>query len=157
MKRAKLILSVLVFMAFGLLSNAQSQNDYIELAREVLKMEKKAAIAEVMMLSEAESAGFWTLYNEYQNALHTMHSRQIEVIKDYANNYASMTDEKAEGMFKNYNAYQSDLAKLKKKYYKKFKKVVSPSKAAMYFQAENKIEALINAELALEIPLLEGK
>jgi len=157
MKSMKLFLSVLAFMAFGLFSTAQSQNDYIELARDVLKMEKKAAIGDVMMLSESESGPFWTLYNEYQMALYNVHSEQVEVIKDYANNFDSMNDEKAEGMFKNYLSYQSGLTKLKKKYFKKFKKVVSPTKAALYFQAENKIEALINAELALEIPLLEAK
>jgi hypothetical protein len=47
--------------------------------------------------------------------------------------------------------------KLKKSYYKKFKKILSAGDAARYFQIENKIEALINANLAAEIPLIDAQ
>ena len=52
--------------------------------------------------------------------------------------------------------YQSGLLALKKGYYKKFKKILPAGKAVRFFQAENKIETLINAELALEIPMIES-
>ena len=54
-------------------------------------------------------------------------------------------------------SYQQQLLKLKKSYYKKFKKIMPAGKAAMYFQAENKIEAMVNASLAMEIPFIETK
>ena len=49
-----------------------------------------------------------------------------------------------------------ELLKLEKSHAKKFTKILSPQKALRYLQAENKIGALIDAELALEIPLLES-
>jgi hypothetical protein len=136
---------------------AQSDNDYLEMSREVLKIEKKAAITEVMNLSEAESQPFWNLYNEYQGKLYTVHNKRIAGIKDFAKNYENMTDEKADELWNSFMGYQSDLLKLKKGYYKKFKKILPSAKAARFFQAENKIETLINAELALEIPMVETK
>ena len=48
-------------------------------------------------------------------------------------------------------------AKLEKSYYKKFKKILPAGKAAKFFQVENKIETMIDAQLALEIPLIETK
>jgi len=54
-------------------------------------------------------------------------------------------------------SYSQEVLKLKKTYYTKFKKILTAGKAARFFQAENKIETLINAELAFDIPLIETK
>ena len=133
----------------------QTLNDYLEVAREVLKTEKKVIVAEAMLLSDAESDAFWELYNEYNGELYKVHTKRVNIIKDFAANYASMTDAKADELWNNTMAYQSELLKLNKTYYKKFKKVLPAGKAALYFQVENKIAALINAQLAAEIPLVE--
>ena len=76
--------------------NAQTDNDYLEISRDVLKVEKKAAITEVMDLSEAQSQPFWNLYNEYQGKLYTVHNKRIDGIKNFAKNYENMSDEKAD-------------------------------------------------------------
>jgi hypothetical protein len=136
---------------------AQSENDYLELTRDVVKMEKKAAIAEVMQLTEAESVPFWTLYNEYQGKLYLVQNKRIAIIKDFAENYENLTDEKADELWTSSMAYNQEILKLKKAYYAKFKKILPAGKSARFFQAENKIETMINAQLALDIPLIETK
>ena len=133
---------------------SQSFDAYLEVVRDVLKTEKKAAVAETMTLSDAESGPFWSLYNEYNAELYKVHTERVNIIKDFAANYESMTDEKADALVNRSLAYQTKLLKLNKSYYKKFKKILPASKAALYFQVESKIEALIDAELATEIPLV---
>jgi hypothetical protein len=134
---------------------AQTIDDYLEVARDVLNSEKKAVVAEAMTLSDSESGPFWEMYNEYNAALYKVHTKRVNIIKDFASNYESMSDAKADELWTNSMAYQAELLKLNKAYYKKFKKIVPAGKAALYFQLENKIATLINAELALEIPLVE--
>ena len=134
---------------------AQSIDDYIEIARDVLNTEKQAAVAQAMQLTDAESAPFWDLYNEYNLEANKVHNQRIALIKDFAKNYENLSDEKADELWNGVLSYQLQLLKLKKSYYKKFKKIISPGNAARYFQIENKIEALINANLAAEIPLIE--
>ena len=136
---------------------AQSSNDYIEMTREVIKAEKKAAIAEVMNLTDAESQPFWDLYNEYQGKQYPVHNKRIAIIKDFADNYENLTDEKADELWTNYMKFQQELLKVKISYYKKLKKILPAGKAALFMQTENKIEALINASLAAEIPLIETR
>lgn len=136
---------------------AQTMDDYLEVAREVLSTEKKVAIADNMELTEVESGPFWELYNDYNAELFKVHSERVNIIKAFAANYESMTDEKADALWKSSLDYQTKLLKLNKTYYKKFKKILPAGRAALYFQLENKIAALINAELALEIPLLETR
>ena len=134
---------------------AQTIDDYLEVARDVLNAEKKAVVAEAMTLSDAESGPFWEMYNEYNAELYKVHTKRVNIIKDFAANYDSMSDAKADELWTYSMAYQAELLKLNKAYYKKFKKIVPAGKAALYFQLENKIATLINAELALEIPLVE--
>ena len=150
----KILLSLVACLTLGFGAFAQTADDYIEIAREVLKTEKKAAIAEAMMLDETISAQFWELYNEFNNKLYTVHTKRIGIIKDYANNYGSLTPEKADELMSASINYQQELLNLKKTYYKKFKKAFGPIIAARYMQAENKIEAMVDAELAYEIPLI---
>ena len=133
---------------------AQTIDDYLEVARDVLNSEKKAIVAEAMILSNTESGPFWELYNEYNAELYNVHTKRVNIIKDFAANYESMNDEKADELWTNSMAYQSELLKLNKAYYKKFKKILPAGKAALYFQLENKIATLLNAELALEIPVI---
>jgi hypothetical protein len=154
MKKFTLIVSCIFICT---LTFAQSVDDYIEVAREVLKTEKKAAIAEAMNLTETDSGPFWELYNEFNFELGKVQNMRIEAIKDFAGNYENLTDEKADEIWLKVLSYQQQLLKLKKTYYKKFKKIISAGQAAKYFQIENKIEALINANLAAEIPLIETK
>jgi len=136
---------------------SQTTDDYIEVAREVLKTEKKAAIADAMDLTEAENGPFWSLYNEYNFELSKLQNKRINVIKEYAAHFENLSDEKADELWTEAMNYGTQVLKLKKKYYKKFKKILPAGKAARYFQAENKIEALVNAQFALEIPKIETK
>jgi len=148
-----LLFAFALFMTLS--STGQTENDYLEMSRSVLKVEKKAAIADVMKLTESESQPFWNLYNDYQGKLYTIQNKRIALIKVFAENYESLSNEKADELMVNYMKYQSELLKLKKSYYKKFKKILPAGKAARFFQAENKIETLVNAELALQIPMIE--
>lgn len=153
----KALLSFFAVAIISLSAYAQTDNDYLEIAREVLKTEKKAVIAEVMQLTDEESKPFWNLYNEYQGNLHLVQNKRIDIIQDYAENFENLTDEKADQLWQGSMTYTQEILKLKKQYYKKFKKILPAGKAARFFQAENKIEAMINANLALEIPLIETK
>lgn len=151
----KKTLSVLAFVAITLVSFAQTENDYLEIVRDVLKTEKKAAIADVMMLTEEESQPFWSLYNQFESALYEVHNKRIAIIKDYAANYESMTDEKADELTNRMFKFEAELMKIEKTYYNKFKKIVPAGKAAKLMQANNKIETMVNYDLALTIPLIE--
>ncbi len=149
---------VLLFLAVITLATtpimAQTFDDYLEVAREVLNADKKAIVAEAMELSDAESVPFWALYNTYNAELYKVHTKRVNLIKDYAENYESMTNEKADELWKGTMSYKKELLSLNQSYYKKFKKIIPVNKAVLYFQVESKIDALINAELAEGIPLV---
>jgi len=152
MKKLNLLFIALI-MGFSV--NAQDFNDYLEVSREVLKTEKKALIAEVMQFTSEESQAFWPLYNEYEQKKYTVNTRYFNLVEKFAENFENMSDEVAVEVINESIAIKSELIKLQKTYAKKFQKILTPQKTIKYLQAENKIKALIDAELSLQIPLLD--
>ncbi|MDO6760295.1 hypothetical protein Q4566_08810 [Tamlana sp. 2_MG-2023] len=151
MKNKLLILATLLTISI----NYAQTDDYTEMSRTILKSETKEAIAEVMTLNETQSAPFWELYNEFELENYTVKNKRIAIINDYAKNFENTSNEKADELIKAFFAYKAEDLKLKKKYYKKMKKIIPATEAAKFIQAINKIDDLVNAELALEVPLIE--
>jgi len=152
----KLILGTLL-MFFASVAISQTTDDYIEILRGVLKTEKKAAIAEVMNLTQQEGEVFWPLYNEFDAKEYVIQTKRVKIIKDFAENYETLTDEKADELMTSYLKYKQELLNLSKTYYKKFKKILPAGKAARFLQAENKIAVLVDFHLSAEIPFVETK
>ena len=150
----KLILLSLI-LGMGISLFAQSENDYMEVMRSALKTEKKAMIADVMTFTNEESLVFWPLYNEYQAKLYTTNTKYLKIVTDFAEKFESMTDEDATDLLNRLNAYDTEILKLRKSYIKKFNKILPTKKVLRYMQAENKIDVLIDFEMANSIPLLE--
>jgi len=150
----KLILLSLM-LGLGISMFAQSENDYMEVMRSALKTEKKSIVAEVMTLTNEESLVFWPLYNEYQEKLYSANTKYLGIINDFAEKYESMTDEDAKDLMNRLNAFDGEILKLRKSYIKKFNKILPAKKVLRYMQTENKIDVLVDFEIANSIPLLE--
>ena len=129
----------------------------MDIVKDAAKSNKKALVAVNLKLTETEEKGFWPLYDSYQVALDKIQERQLNLIKDYAKDYNanSLTDEKAKQLMTDYMTTEEDVLKLNKSYFSKFDKVLPGKKVVAYFQLENKIEAIINYEMAGQIPLVE--
>jgi len=156
MRRFLIVAMVLISFSFvsGPLS-AQSRTDEAEIIRSVLQTERKAVVAANMDFTEAESQGFWPVYDEYQKGLRKIHEKTAILIMEYARNYQTMTDDEADALLKDCLAVEKERLNLKRSFVKKFSKVLSPKKVARYYQIENKIEAIVKNELAKEIPLVQ--
>jgi hypothetical protein len=131
---------------------AQSAEE-IELARTIAETEKKVVVSENMDLTNAESEAFWPVYNNYQADVRKLNTRTIKLLRGYADDYLTLSDERAEEMLKEFLDIQNERVKLKKSYVKKFRKALPPKKLMRYYQVENKIDAMINIDLVKRIPL----
>jgi hypothetical protein len=151
----KKLFLVMVVLFAGSYLFSQTMDDYMEVQREALKTEKKAIVAEAMQLTDAESEVFWPLYNEYNNKMYTFNTDRYKLVKQFAENYELMSNENAIELWQSAMKNEQELLNLQKQYFKKFQKILPGRKVMRYFQVENKIRTLINAQLAVEIPLVE--
>jgi hypothetical protein len=129
--------------------------DNMQLVREKIKTDKKLFIAENMNLMESEAKVFWPIYEDYQKELGKLLDKTAKLIDNYAANYQTMTEEAAKGLIDGYLAIETERVTLMKSFLPKFRKVLPEKKVARYYQLENKIDAVVNYELAKLIPLVK--
>ena len=129
--------------------------DNMQIFREKVKADKRLIVADAMELKESEAKAFWPVYEAYQKEITALNDRTIALIKDYAQNYQSMTNQKAKKLTDESLAIQAAQQKLKASYLPKFRKALPDIKVARYYQVENKISAVVNYELAAAIPLVK--
>ena len=149
----KIILPILfVLFAFGSLL---AQDDFVELLRKDIDAEKVAVISDVMAFTDEESAIFWPIYREYDLNRKLIADKRIALIKYYAENFDSITDEKADDIAKQTFKIREQFTKLEKKYYKKMAKALTPRTAARFIQLDGQINSLITLQLTSQLPLIE--
>ena len=129
--------------------------DNMQIAREAMQAEKKLFVAANMQMSEAEAQAFWPIYDRYQQALQQLNERYGKLIEEYAKQHDSLSDETASKLLDEAVALETDRQKARQQYLTEFRKALPIKKVARYFQIENKIQAIVNYDLAAEIPLVE--
>ena len=150
----KFILGLLVvFISSSAIS--QEDSDYLKIAEGIIEGDKKEAIAQIMDLTPEEEKFFCPIYDNYNDQLHIVQTKRINLIKRYAENAQDITDELADEIFTALLENKLELAKLNKLYYNKFKKVLFAGKAAKYLQAENKIATMVDYEIAVKAPYVQ--
>jgi hypothetical protein len=130
-------------------------NDEIELLRSLARMERKAIVEAAMALTPTESQAFWSVYNQYEAEKALVNDRTVKVITDYAAVYPEVGDARAKQLMDEAFKVEADVVSLKKKYARRFEKVLPPARVARFFQIERKLDAAQNLTFAEEIPLIE--
>jgi hypothetical protein len=152
MKRA-VIAACVCLGVLALAAPLFAQSGEIALTRQVIQTERQALVTAAMELTEQEGAAFWPLYREYRGAMAKVGDRGQALIIDYAAKYAMLTDADAQVMLDEMLAIDQETLKVKKDYVKKFGKILPAKRVARFFQIENKMDAIIRADLAEQIPL----
>jgi hypothetical protein len=130
-------------------------SDMVELTRTVLRADKKVVLAENMWLTEAESEAFWPIYNVYEAELSKINGRVIKLLKDYAENFDTLSDEQAEDIIDENFSIKKKKLSLRKKYAGKFGKVIPQKKVFRFIQLEIIIESLVNYSISANLPYME--
>ncbi len=149
----KNILCFIIFAFVGFGAMAQSADELAQI-RQILGKEKKDLIKQFMSLNEADAAKFWPLYDEYSEKRKALADDRINILKDYANQYAGLTDDQSKALGKRFFKNESAILNLQEKYFNKLSKSVSPLKAMQFMQAEIYIQTTLRSALQDAIPFI---
>lgn len=128
---------------------------FVELARSDLRTQKTLIVAENIDFTADEAVEFWPIHREYDLALSQLLDRRNELILQYAGHYRSMTDDRARKLAEEVFDLEEKRTDLKRKFFKKFLKVVPALKAARFFQIENQINMALDLQVAAALPLIK--
>jgi hypothetical protein len=149
----KKVIILLVAICTSYMSMAQS-TDELAMLREMFGQEKKDIINQFLDLSSADSVKFWPLYNEYSAKRKTLGDDRISIIKDYADQYSTLTNEQAQKLGDRLFKNEANILKLQEQYYKKMSKAVSALKATQFMQTELYLQTQLRAVIQDEIPFI---
>ena len=160
----KQFLAVAVFLVFcagpvAAQSGGQQsdQGDEIAQGRAMVRAARDEIIRSALQLTAAEAADFWPLYEEYRGETNQVMDRLGDLIAEYLRRYdaADLTNEYADELVKNHMQIKKDLLAIQERSLPLFGKVIPALKVARFYQLENKINADIDIQLALAIPLVD--
>ena len=155
MRLKRIIVAMAIcLIAFPAFAQEVTKNT-MDSVRDALKAQKRAFIAVNMQLTDAEDAKFWPVYDSYQKDMEKINQKIGDLILDYAKNFESLTDAKADELLKTNLSMEKEILQLKTSYLPKFKAVLPAKKVARYYQLENKIQAVGRYDLAEKIPLVK--
>ena len=152
MKIAASALGLALVAGFVAPTHAQSATD-IELTRAKIQKARQAIIADAMKLTEDESLVFWPAYRDYRLDMARLGDRLVKVITEFVAADAALNDEQANRLMIEYLDIMAKDVSVKKKYVGVFRKLLPSPKVTRFFQLESKLDAVVNYDLALTIPL----
>ena len=140
-------------VAFPVVAQEGPAND-MEIVREEMRADKKLLVSNAMSLTESEAQGFWPVYDAYQQDQRSLNDRTLKLLEDYVAHYDSLDDARARRILDQYVAIEKDRVDLMQSYLPKFRKILPETRVARYYQIENKIRAVVDYDLAGQIPLV---
>lgn len=155
MKKLVLIaLTLMVTLGIQAQKATSEQTSEITVMQSIYGMGKRDVVAKFMQFTEAEATKFWPLYDQYEAARKEIGTKRANNIIDFANNYANLTNEKADEIAKASFAVNVSMAKLHKSTYAKVSKAISPLRAAQFYQMELYLEEVVRLELMSQVPVI---
>ena len=139
-------------------------DDTIQLMRQDVRSQRKKIIAANLPLTETEAVKFWPVYDRFVVDHSKIYDTRYGLIKEYAQNYNTLTDEQARNLMKSWITTEEQMAELRLKWMPEFEKVISPKKTAMFYQIDrrlgymsNTIKPTANARFALLVRANNGR
>ena len=160
----RMLLSMAAFSTAALSSGASSASPTqaqssvdsdVDLLRKDIRSDKKQLVAANMKLTDSEAEKFWPVYDQYTAELVKINDKKYAAIKQFAENYETLTDAMSDDLTKQVLGIDESVAELRLKYVSNFRKVISGKKTALFFQIDRRLVMLIDLRLASIIPLVE--
>jgi hypothetical protein len=149
---------VLALLALASSSRAVAQDpadEDIKLFRKDLRSMRKQVIAANMDLSDKEAEQFWPLFDRYTQELVAKQDIKYALLKEYAENYTTMTDEGAEKYVRGRADVDEGILQVRLKYFPLFRQVLSGKSTALFFQIDWRLGLVMDLQLASQTPLIE--
>lgn len=149
----------LVVCTLGLSGRASAQNpptSQKQLDIAAARAQRKATVGANMNLTADEATRFWPVYDAYEAKMDRVEDRHIRELKEFAANYNNLSDADAKKKLDEVIAIAQARLDVQKEFVAQFRAVVSQVKVTRFYQIDNKIQALIQCDIAQLVPLAKS-
>ena len=122
--------------------------------RDAMKSDKRAYIAKMLALTNAEARRFWPIYDTYERVIDDTSRRRVVAVKDLIARDSPTTSLAAKSLTNELvNIYDAE-AKARLRLARRVMRALPPVKAARYLQLEDKLQAIRDYDTASAVPLV---
>jgi hypothetical protein len=143
---------LLLFVASSIFSYAQTSDAEAEAVLNLLGVQKKEAIAQLVQIKQKDSAAFWKLYDEYTKKSIATGKSRIRLYEKTAMSYNSLNSKTADSLAHLYFDNRLEKEKTLEEYYQKIKTSTNAVTAFEFYQAEVYILTMVRAHIMQQIP-----
>ena len=149
--------TLLLLVAVALVGSASvhAEDRVVQMLKTDLRAERAVVVKEEMRFTEEEAAVFWPVYKRYEDEIRKINDQRLELSRRYVEEHATMTDELAERMAKQSLELDVKEAYVRKRFFREFKHVLNPTRAAKFFQFDSLMSLLVRTQIAAEPPFIE--
>ena len=126
-----------------------------ELTQDAVISDREALVAAIVQLLEDQKRPFWYEYRNYTKKLTKLYDRTGDLIEEYAQSYASLTDEQAIRMTREAAQIDTDRVKALEALIYALRSELTGKQMSRLMQGELKMNAIIDLALAVAIPIDE--
>jgi hypothetical protein len=129
----------------------------IALLRQDIRAMKMQVIGQNMSMSDPEAEKFWPIYKHYADDLHEVNNSKYALLKQYAETWATMTDQDALIYVRHWMEVDAEAQALRLKYVPVVTQALPGKKAATFFQLDRRLSMMVDLQLFSQIPLAHPK
>lgn len=134
-------------------ATAQTVKQTLDITRQAVETQRRVLVSGALPLTDAESKGFWPLYDDYEKQRRPIDERANRLVADFVTSAASLSDAQAQAMLAEALAVDEGRLKLRREFMGRMGKVIPPRKLVRFFQIENKLDSVVRADISKQIPL----
>lgn len=149
----KFLIALLLVVSGSSFAQSLAKED-VDVIQSIYGKSKSDLVKQYMNLSDEQTVAFQKVYDDYETERKALGQNIIKVIDDYATNYATLTDAKADELAKGTLKSNLGYEKLYDKTYTKAKKAIGAINAAKFIQLEVYLQTAIRSQILDSIPFI---
>ena len=154
MRRSTTLLALAALLAIPAVASAQATD--LAVTRQQIQADRQAIVAQNLPLTEAQATAFWPLYQAYRAEVVKLGDQRVAAIMTPTAGDTA-TDKELDAMLTKWVKVGEDYAKLQGAWIKKFQPVLGSKGTIRFYQIEFRLDLIMQAAMASEIPLVPVK
>jgi hypothetical protein len=128
--------------------------DSLEVTRQAVESQRRILVAGALPLTDAEADAFWPLFDAYEKERRPLDERANKLVADFLAGAATLTDEQAKAMVGEALDVEEGRLRVRRTWLGRMAKAIPPRKLARFYQIDNKLDAVVRADIAKQLPLV---
>ena len=149
---ARALAAALFCLAAGA-ATAQTVKETLDVTRQAVESQRRVLVSGALPLTDAEADAFWPLYDAYEKERRPLDDRANKLVADFLAGASSLTDAQAKAMVEEALGIDEGKLRVRRGYMGRMLKAIPPRKVARFYQIDNKLDAVVRADISRQIPL----